>query len=267
MIAYNFKYDGIELSSKGYMLCDFNPTSGTETIQNGANLTFNKVSRRQGTLHSITSSKYDDSLTTSLNICKNTCNGESPEITVEEFRELERWLNRDDFHEFRIMDNVQYSDFFFRATFNLSRVEYNGVIIGAELQMFTDAPFAWGDEISITINNATANGTHTLTSQSDDEGFICPNLVQIHCKQAGEIRIQNSTDNRVTSIKSCLSDEIITFNGKIINTSVSNHQIQNDFNWNFLRINTSYRNKDNILTMNIPMDITIKYNPIIKITI
>ena len=49
-----------------------------------------------------------------------------------------------------------------------------------------------------------------------------------------------------------------------MSTSLSSHKIYNDFNFVFFRIANTYANNKNIISVNIPCEITIKYYPVAK---
>ena len=54
-------------------------------------------------------------------------------------------------------------------------------------------------------------------------------------------------------------------NYPVIQSSISSHNIQNDFNWNFFRIANTYDNSRNDLTISLPCAIKVEYSPIVKV--
>ena len=125
----------------GYMLCGFD--GDMATISNGSQLTFNTTSTMNGTKHELLSANYNECLTAKLQLCKNICMFpiEDMPISQEESRTLVRWLNRKQFHKLRIIFD-DYFDLWFEASFNLSKIERNGIVYGLELNMYTNRPFA-----------------------------------------------------------------------------------------------------------------------------
>ena len=53
----------------------------------------------------------------------------------------------------------------------------------------------------------------------------------------------------------------------VIKSSLESHKIQNDFNWNFFRIENKFKDKRNLIQISIPCEIEMVYSPIAKIGI
>jgi hypothetical protein len=81
----------------------------------------------------------------------------------------------------------------------------------------------------------------------------------------GDLNIHNAIENRDTRIANCTAGEVIVMDYPVIQSSISSHNIQNDFNWNFFRVANTYNNSRNDLTISIPCEIKIKYSPIVKV--
>ena len=139
MKAYDFIYDGVNLSSFGYVICNFD-SKGLNTVSNGSYITFNTVSALGGSMHSLVSTEYEDCLEATIQICKNYCSSDIKEITNTEFRQLTRWLNRKKFLKLKILDE-DYEDLYFEASFNINRIEFDGILYGLELEVITNSPF------------------------------------------------------------------------------------------------------------------------------
>lgn len=265
MKAYDFEYDGINLSNIGLVICKFG-SDGLQTVSNGSQITFNTVPVLYGSENELLSTEYSDRLETTFQICKNTCNGNNNfEISIGELRYLMSWLNRKEFHKFKLLDD-DYIDLYFNASFNISKIEMNGVCCGLELNMITDRPFALHDPVKVNIKNIESNGKKSITDISDEEGFIYPHM-EINIEQSGDLIIENLLENRSMIIKNCVSGEKITLDYPIIKTSMENHKIQDDFNWEFFRIANTFKKRKNNLIISIPCTIKIMYSPIIKISI
>ena len=71
MRAIDFNYDGKSLSSYNFIVCDFNFSEGANEVDAGSTLTFNKVSRNYGKTYSLSSTQYNECITTTFDICKN----------------------------------------------------------------------------------------------------------------------------------------------------------------------------------------------------
>lgn len=265
MKSTNFEYDGLLLSDKGFMICTFS-SDGISTVSGGSNITFNTISKQHGVINELVSTDYQDVLTTTFHICKNPCGGRIQQdqfITLEEYRDLMRWLNRKEYLEFRFLDDEWYY-VFFEGTFNINQIIYMDNIVGLELTLITNRPFAIGQERKIIINNVLENGTYIIKDDSDEIGYIYPKM-KITCNSSGNLSINNSIENRTTYIKSCSYGEVLTFDYPVISSSLTHANLQNDFNWNFFRLANTFDNNKNELTISIPCDIEITYRPIIKV--
>ena len=263
MKAYDFEYDGYRLSSFGYIICKFG-SDGLETVSNGSQITFNTISTLHGLKQELTSVEYGECLESTFQICKNPCNGDI-EMTVDDIRELSRWLNRKEFLKFKLLDN-EYLNLYFEASFNISKIESNGKTVGLELNMITNRPFALQEPRSIVLESIIENDVKIINDTSDEEGYIYPHM-KITVNQDGDLSIHNKIEDRIMEIKNCSVGEVITLDYPIIQSTFSSHKIQNDFNWNFFRIANTFRNKKNELTISIPCIIELSYSPIVKMSI
>lgn len=261
MKSFDFEYDGLNLSDLGYVICNFNSDS-LETVTSGSQISFNTILTHNGEKFELTNSQYKECLSTTFQICKNLCDENNAEISFKEYRDLMSWLNRKEFHKFKFLED-DYLDLFFNASFNISRIELDGRLVGLELNMITDSPFAYQESEIININNYLENDKKIIYSKSDEEGYIYPHM-EIKINKSGDLKIYNSLDDKTMYIANCVEGEIITLDYPVIQSSDLSHKIQNDFNWNFLRIVNTFKDKKNVLTFSIPCEIKIKYNPLIK---
>ena len=264
MVAYDFEFDGLNLSSFGYMICKFG-SEGLQTISNGSTITFNTTPTQNGAKHELTSTVYENCLESVFQICKNPCGTNDFEITTDELRTLSRWLNRKGFYKFKILSD-EYLDIYFEASFNISKIEMGGKIYGLELELKTNRPFALQEPKKIVLKNLVVNGEKIIKDYSDVEGYIYPEM-EIILNESGNLSIYNALEDRTTYIANCVVGEVIKMNYPIIESSIVDHKIQNDFNWNFFRIANTFRNSVNELTISLPCIIKINYSPTIKIGI
>lgn len=232
-------------------------------MTDGAEISFATVPTMGGSKFNLVTSQYEECLETTLQICKYSCNGSIQEISPIEHRELTRWLNRKRFLKFKPLCE-EFIDLYVEATFNISRIEIDGKLYGLELQVHTNTPFALKEPKTIIIKNISQDGKHSINDTSYEEGFIYP-YTEITVNRDGDLKIYNAIENRETSIANCVADEVIVMDYPIIQSSVSSHNIQNDFNWNFFRIANTFNNSRNDLTVSLPCTIKIKYSPIVKV--
>lgn len=263
MKAYDFEFDGKKLSSFDMIICRFGGLDGIETISNGSQIIFNTIPVQNGSYHRLASAIYDECLTATIQICKATCTTDVTEITATEFRELTKWLNRKKFLKLKILSD-DYIDLYYEAAINISRIEVDGRLMGLELSIVTNSPHAFHEPRTIIIKNIEINGKHSINDTSYEEGYIYP-LTEITVNEDGDLKIYNAIEDRWTNILNCTAGEVITLDYPIIQSSNSSHNIQNDFNWKFLRIANTYENSRNDLTISLPCTIKLKYSPIVKV--
>ena len=266
MKALDFEYDGLFLSDFDFMVCTFG-SKGLETISNGSVISFNTTPMFNGNKNLLTHSKYEECLQTTFSICKNPCytnSGDVEPITVEQEREIMRWLNRLTFHKFKI-DQDGYEHIYFNGSFNVNRQMIDGELYGFELNFTSDAPFAYHEPITFEFSITENENTYLINDISDEIGFLYVDSMIITCKSDGKLTIHNSIENRTTTIDNCTNGEVITLTNPIITTSLLSHKIQNDFNFNFVRIANEYNNVKNLLTFSIPCDVELIYRPIQKV--
>lgn len=276
MNVENFKYDGKLASDFGLIVCHIGGAPGEETINAGSDINFNQVSIRHGNKFLITDTTYDSVIETTFQVCKFSCETKVFEpLTLDEKRKIARWLQRKESHVLELVDekDEDASRYIFEGSFNgLSEVFYYGECIGYELRFITNRPYAIGKTITRTIIADTENFEYMLTDSSDEVGYIYPNKMTITFNEDVEEfnlynYIEDSTNGRLTQIKNCKKNEVITFDDNlIISTSNEEHKktLQDDFNFHFFRIANSYSNRINKLSISHPCVIKIEYNPVVK---
>lgn len=271
MYAKDFYYDGVTLSSLGYVLCSFDGGSDRGV---GSEISFVTIPTQRGAKQWLADYKYENCLSTTLYICKDPCHIGSQEdliLSPEDVSSMMRWLNRKEFKPF-IFNNPDYSDITFNATFNVSAVYIGDEIFGLELQMTTDAPFATKPRVSYILEFTSPNQTLQLKDVSDEVGYVYPRMI-VTCGASGELRIHNALEDRTTIVKNCSEGEIIAFElPEISQLSLPpaepfDHDLANDFNYVFPRIANTYYDRFNPITCSMPATIQISYEPIIKIVL
>ena len=263
----DFEYDGQLLSQFGFMICDFNGSSGVTTIDTGYTISFTKIARNSGRHYGLANTQFEDCLTATFQIakCPDDCLDE--EITDDEYRDIVRWLNRHQFLPLRIINEIEQDkqSCYYNASFNIRKIAVNDRLYGLELTVETDAPFGYGFPVNKQWNNLAAGETVDLYDYSDDTKFFVPDM-SIKVLEAGNLKITNSLTGSSMEIKNCSVNEVITIYGdtQVITTSSDSHKIYNDFNFDFLRIGNTYKDKKNVIKVSIPCNLAISYQPIIK---
>lgn len=140
MKAFDFEFNGKHLSDFGFIICNFGD-KGLDTVSNGATITFNTIPTLNGAHHKLNSTTYEDCLETTIQICRNSCDGGNMEISPAAFRELTRWLCRKQFHKFKPLSE-EYIDLYYESIINISRIELDEKLVGLELEITCNRPFA-----------------------------------------------------------------------------------------------------------------------------
>lgn len=265
-VAINFMYDNENLSDYGMMICNFGNSGGLETVSVGNNLTFNTIKTNKSDKNYLTSTYYEEPLSTTFQICKNNCGNEGLDISSEELTSLLRWLSRKDgYHKFTIYQKGYEGVFFYGGFNNIQQLKIGGILYGLELTFITDSPYAYED-INLGFTTSASVG-YNLFNLSTETGHLYPTVFLCRCLHSGDLRIHNSIEDRTTEIKNCIEGEVISIDGnsKIIESSVITHNLYNDFNYNFFRLANTYNNNLNTITTSLPCEITIKYELVRKV--
>lgn len=272
MYAIDFEYDGQYLSDYGLIICHFDYSTGTAVADAGSRITFEKVSRNYGKSYSLASTRYNECITTTFDICKNPDlyeEYEDRQISNDEYRDLMRWLNRREFLKFQVFDedDKERDTCYYNVSFNVEKIKIAEVLYGLRLTLESDKPFGYGQEQSVSWTFSDTSVAKILSDMSDEIGYIYPN-VKITCYANSDLSIYNELLDSTTVIKNCKVGEVITLDGnaQIIATTYSSHDICDDFNYEFFKIGNTINNRNNRITVSAPCALEIKYEPIIKDT-
>ena len=270
MQAIDFQYDNLFLSDFGCIICEFDSGGSPETISMGSEITFTKTSVSNGRRFMITDAKYEDCIETEFSICKNPdliLEEKDKYFTLEQQRDLIRWLNRTEMLDFSILDN-EHIDIFYEGSFNVDKIELNGRVIGMNLRFQSNRPFGIGKDIIYSFDITLSKTFYIIQDTSDEIGYDYPK-VEITPTANGNLTITNGFDGRQTIIKNCVNGEKITMENLTIESTNQSHNatIMNDFNFKYLRICNAYNNTRNKYEFSLPCHVTITYRPIRKVGI
>lgn len=264
----DFEFDGIDLSALGYAIVSFDGTRSGE-VETDSQLSFNHTSSLNGKRQRFTKSIYDDPLQMEFYIAKNMClfnNSMTEEdyvISLSEMAFLKRWLNSPTPKKLKVNDE-EYNGVYWQGSFNVEEYIVGGKRVGAKLKFECDAPFGYM-ESTLHNDSLTANGSYSYNCTSDEVGWIYPTLTII-VRQAGNLEIRNASDNRVTRVNNCAVSEMITFDENLqITTNMPEHNVADDFNYVFYRVNNSFKSVENTIQSNLPIEFAISYTPYAKV--
>lgn len=267
MYALDFEYDGQRLSDYGFIICDFESKSGFVFEGAGSNLTFTKTPFRRGKRHGLANAKYEECIRSVFGICKNPDIFDDMSVTTDEYRDLIRWLNRSEFLRFSVIyeDTFYYEPCYYLGSFNVEKVKVRDILYGLKLTFESDKPFAYGMEQIKACEVTDISTVIKIRDLSDEIGYTYPK-VNIKCNADGDLSIKNSLTGCNTTIRKCVKDEVIFLDceNHIIETSVPDHDVYDDFNYDYFCIGNSLDDRDNYISVSLPCAIEIKYTPIIK---
>lgn len=274
MYAYNFEYDGKLLSDFGFIVCHFDNSGGLDTVNGGSEISFETAPSHSGKRNFAVGSEYKKCLTTTFQICKDPkiYNEDEMEITAEEFRRISRWLNRREFLWFHGFDwcEPEISRPWVRASSNLSRIDLGNATVGIEVEMTTDSPFGYGDEVIKTFAFTADKLSQTFVDENDEIGETYPAL-NVTCNAAGTWTLADDITGCSCEVENCANGEVLHFSGDtmVIETEALAHQntLANDFNYDFFRFGNTYEQRLNTFTATIPCTVELRYRPLLKDTI
>lgn len=264
----DFEFANRRLSELGLVVGHITTSSGTLTVNIGSELTFTTVKNNQSSVHSITSSSYDNVYKASFEIFKRNCYKINPYLSDCEIRELNKWLNRKNFNKFKPVMCDFESEIIYYGSFNTELVTIAGKAVGLILNFITNAPYAFTEPFESQGMLLNKNDELSICGDSDEYGVIYPK-VTIHCFADGELKIKNSLTGTETIISNCINGETITLDGtyKISLTDNQEHEetLYNNFNYCYLDILVDEDCSPNVYTSTLPCELTISYSSVRKV--
>ena len=264
MYALDFEYDRMKLSDYGMMICSFDKGGGLETVSSGADLTFNTVKTSGSDVSRFYGGKYEESYSMTFQICKNVCL-EDRILSPIEISALQRWLCRKDgFHRFKVFQDG-YEGIHWNASFSSKQVVFGGQIIGLELTLTTDSPYAYGEEQKVTLSN----GTHSLYDLNDEVGYIYPTITVTNTT-TGTFELINITSREPTTYTTIELDNLdtVTLSGKnktIVSANGYDYS-GGKFNFIFPRLSNTFDDRENLFVIQgVECEVTFTYCPKIKV--
>lgn len=256
----DFIFDGRTLSSFGYMLVFENTEDTIET----STVELKTIKGARNDRSYVVGYEYADNYNGVYHVIKDPCQfPDSPYITDDEISEFTRWLCRKQYKWFSFIDEDDMADqVWYQAYFQVKK-EYYGGCIGFELTITTSAPYGFSRE----IKHVFQTNTFRIDSNTDEEGYIYPD-VSIEMMANGDLQLTNVTEGRVTELKNCVANEVITLKGadiQQIESTNTSHVLITDFNYKFPRFISNYNNQYNTFTVTPNCKVTMKYREIRKV--
>ena len=263
----DFYYCGHTLSEYNGIVGDIGGGAPGDPVEIGSVLNLNPVEVKPLKKRKSVYASYDDYVEKQFSFFKNPCTGLSY-YSRGEVAEIIRWLNQPRYEKFIPMyTDTSWPVVHYYASFNIQPIIYQGNVIGFQLNMTTNAPFGFYEEV-------TESGVDSLTLRdtSDEQGFIYPTCT-IRMINSGHLILTNDRDpDNKTIVSNCEAGETITLNGEYgtITSSRAHTYLYDDFNYVFPKIwnkmaSDGRDHRINIYTANhADTVITMTYEPISK---
>lgn len=258
----DFLFDGVSASSMGLMIGGFDEVSDSVSIGNVLYPTTFRPSRSQR--NRLAAMGYDDVYTVTFSVCKDLCAIDDIDyLTNEQVNRIARWLIQEEgYKKFQPIYDDGVTDVYYMGFFKLSVLSLNGHAIGFELEFTADSPYAYQEYALTPIQSGSA-----FVDISDKTGYLYADL-DVVVKENGDLTIQNDRDpdNKII-VKDVKAGDRYTFYGesKIFDTHELTGRLNNNFNYNFLRIVNSLNNRNNVISANLNCEMKIKYTPVRRV--
>ena len=246
-------FDGVKLSDQGFMSASF---SDDDTINAGSNIEFTHTFNGENWLK--TDAKYSEQLTFNFSIIKNPCEPDyKVYFTREDIGFVMRWFVRKEYCLFHPLEDG-HENLYYNCVFKATERMANGQVIGFDLEGTCDAPFGYGEEISINLYNSSS--IQQLYDSSDEIGSTVP-YIEATCVNNGDIEIQNCDTKKTTIVKNCKANEVITFYPDYQITSSTNRtDLAKSFNYCFFEFGNTLDNR--VTDVNVTnCNLLLKYRP------
>lgn len=193
-------------------------------------------------------------------------NEDNSDITQEQERALSRWLCKRGVYQWLFIQNERYSDIWIRCNINNPQVWTVDGVKGMQFDVITSSPVAFSGEREYNYTLTDSDKViEDIYVYNDEEICIYPEM-EITMLEAGILTISNSreTDSAyITEINNLSVGETIAIKSDDITSSVSTHNILNDYNLICPRL----YNESNILTFSLKCDVTIKFREYRKLVV
>lgn len=259
MYAEEFIFDNKVCSEFDLMICSFDNSNSNGNM--GANIEFITTSNPVCGKWRKLASKETKQLEFQFQVCKT----DFSYIDAYERQAIQRWLVRRDTYKKLQFVQDDYEQVWFNAyVTSIEFVEVGNQVVGLTINWKCDASHGYGELYRYEYKDKSVLPLE-FYDNSDEEGYIYPN-VEIDVTTDGTIEIHNFTEGRTFRIRNCQSGEKIIQNGDILqlSSSISSHNVLNDFNFNFFRIVNSYETRKNVIATS-GCNITFSYYPIKKV--
>lgn len=244
----DFIFDGRQLSDFGYIAV----FEGSQDDIDVSVMQYEDVKAALSDISYKVSHSYEDNLTSTFLIMKNPCEyyDEDSYLTNDEISEMTKWLARKQYKWFRLIDEEDNDEIWYKAQFQVKKEYAADKVVGLKLTVNTNAPYGFTREFVNKYEVRTDNpAVRKIIVTSDEEGQIFPDVkITNNSAQDFSLAIEFNGQTIETKIDNCSADEVITIGGETLQISSSiDHDFTTDFNYAFPCINNLYGNSVNTL--------------------
>lgn len=255
----DFIFDKVMLSDLGYIL-----VLESEEYKDIHQMDYGTIKGSRTDVSHKTSYNYGQNYSTTFTIMKNSCSYgvDELDLTYNDIRELTRWLCRKEYKWFKFCKDDEDDEIWYEVKINTQKEYVGEKIVGLKLFVEANSPYGFSKEMEKTYIGTNFR----VKIYSDEEGYIYPD-VKIKLTNGGNLVLTNVFENRQTTLKNCVGNEIITFHGGDIQQieSTKSHDFITEFNYQFPRFVNEYGSFENTFTSNLPCTISFTYREIRKV--
>lgn len=207
MYATDFIFDGVNLSSKGYMICTFD---GDSIVSGGE---IKPIVKKTPSVDEYTyyAAEINNVLTWELGICKLPCGTEAfePLNQYEESELAQFLLKTDGYRWLQFVQPDDYPDVFYKVYINMTPYQIGGQTFGYNLTITSNCGYGFSHEYTATLSsedqpltinvnndlNRYIYPTVSLETNSDECYIYNENDLEQNLENGKECRIKNLGDN------------------------------------------------------------------------
>lgn len=192
-------------------------------------------------------------------------NSDGSDIIQEEERALCKWLCHRGEYQWLYIQDERYSDIWIQCVIHSPQIWVINNVSGMQFTVTTSSSVAFSAEYEYIFKITDAiKVISDFYIYNDEEKLIYPYL-EITLQESGDLLIRNinDTSDYYTQINNLTSGETITIDSEFISSSVSSHDVLNDYNLKPPRL----YNETNELSFNLKCTGIIKYREYRKLVV
>lgn len=258
----DFMFDGLMLSDLGYIIVHDGVLDEDGVV---SGMTYTTVKSAKSDINHKVATPYEDTYHVDITIMKNPCSDDNLDLTNYDISEMSKWLCRKEYKWFRWVDDIGQDEIWFEVQITMDKKKLGDSVIGLVLHVNANRPYGLTREYTHEWVGGLSDTT--LYVHSDEEGYIYPDM-EITVKGGGTVEITNKYENRTMKIDNCINGEVITIHGGDllqITSSNEEHDLSNDFNYNFFRLCNHWGEAKNEIEVSQNCNVIFKYRGMRKV--